>query len=296
MTLTTTATPDPFGSNAMDALCATLRALRLPSIARDLPALLATAEREGWGHMELLRELFQREAAEKRSRRYERNLKASGLSEAYTIDRFDFDLAQRHGIEPGVVRDLVQCDFIRARRNIILAGGVGTGKSHLARTLGLEALKRGFKVLAFNTAELVEMLYKKRSSFHFGKVYGSVRDADLVILDDLAYMTYAPERVEYLFSLIVDRHELERGSTIVTSNTDVTDWWQYFPSKAMGMAFSDRLLEGAQGLKLAGGSIRPTRPPRGLPPRAKNDKGPAPQPASHQEPPPPEPPQAPKGA
>ena len=76
--------------------------------------------------------------------------------------------------------------------------------------------------------------------------------------------------MEFLFSLIVDRHELECGSTIVTSNTDVTEWWQYFPSKAMGMAFSDRLLEGAQGLKLSGGSIRPTRPPRGTngrPPR-----------------------------
>jgi DNA replication protein DnaC len=239
-------------------------------MAQELPALLETAEREGWGRLELLKELFEREAVQKRTRRYERRLKASGLSEAYAIDRFDFELAQKHGIEPGVVRDLAQCEFVRARRNIILAGGVGTGKSHLARTLGIEALKRGFKVLAFNTAELVDTLYAKRSSFHFGKVYGTVRDADLVILDDLAYMPYAPERVEYLFSLIVDRHELEIGSTIVTSNTDVTDWWQYFPSKAMGMAFSDRLLEGAQGLKLSGGSIRPTRPSRGAtgrPPR-----------------------------
>lgn len=270
MTLTTTATPDPFGSNVLEALCATLRSLRLPSMADELPALLETAEREGWGRLELLKELFEREAVQKRSRRYERHLKASGLSEAYAIDRFDFELAQKHGIEPGVVRDLAQCEFIRARRNIILAGGVGTGKSHLARTLGIEALKRGFKVLAFNTAELVDTLYTKRSSFHFGKVYGTVRDADLVILDDLAYLPYAPEQVEYLFSLIVDRHELEIGSTIVTSNTDVTEWWQYFPSKAMGMAFSDRLLEGAQGLKLSGPSIRPTRPPRGTtgrPPR-----------------------------
>lgn len=263
MTLTTTATPDPFRSNVLEALCATLRSLRLPAMAQELPALLETSEREGWGQLELLKELIEREAVEKRTRRYQRHLKASGLSEAYAIERFDFELAQKHGIEPGVVRDLAQCEFIRARRNIILAGGVGTGKSHLARTLGIEALKRGFKVLAFNTAELVDMLYAKRSSFHFGRVYGTVRDAELVILDDLAYMPYAPERVEYLFSLIVDRHELECGSTIVTSNTDVTEWWQYFPSKAMGMAFSDRLLEGAQGLKLSGASIRPTRPPRG---------------------------------
>ncbi|MGH9360945.1 MAG: ATP-binding protein, partial [Thermoanaerobaculia bacterium] len=242
---TTTSASDPLEPNRLEALCATLRALRLPAMALALPGLLDEAEREGWGKLELLAELFEREALEKGTRRYERRLKASGLSEAYALACFDFELAHRHGVEPSVVRDLAQSNYIRARRNIILAGGVGTGKSHLARTLGIEALKRGFKVLAFNTAELVEWLYSKRSSFQFGKVYGAVRDTDLLILDDLAYMPYAPERVEFLFSLIVDRHELAIGSTIVTSNTDVTEWWQYFPSKAMGMAFSDRLLEGA---------------------------------------------------
>lgn len=276
MSATTTVPPDPLGRNALEALRATLRALRLPSMAERLPALLEEAEREGWGKLELLGELFDREAVERGTRRYARYLKASGLSETYALERFDFELAHKHGVEPSVVRDLAQCGYIRSRRNIILAGGVGTGKSHLARTLGIEALKRGFKVIAFNTAELVEMLYSKRSSFQFGRVYGAVRDTELLILDDLAYMPYAPERVEFLFSLIVDRHELQVGSTIVTSNTDVTEWWQYFPSKAMGMAFSDRLLEGAQGLRLTGLSIRPTRPPRGMTPRPERTDRPPP--------------------
>ena len=99
----------------------------------------------------------------------------------------------------------------------------------------------------------------ERNSFQFGKVYSRVRDADLLLFDDLAYMPYAEEKVEFLFSLVVDRHELGRGSTIVTSNTDVTEWWQYFPSKAMGMAFSDRLLDRAQGIRFAGESIRQSR-------------------------------------
>ena len=105
----------------------------------------------------------------------------------------------------------------------------------------------------------VEKLYAKRSSFQFGKYYGSVRDTPLLILDDIAYMPYAPEKAELLFSLVVDRYELKRGSTIATSNTDVTGWWEYFPSKAMGMAFSDRLLDGAQGIRLEGESIRQSR-------------------------------------
>ena len=262
MTTTTTAAPQEPGDNTLEALAAMLRALRLTSMAEELAELLETSQKEGWGQLELLFELFAREETRKRQRRFERNLKVSGLSEAYGLEHFDFDLAREHGLEPSVVRDLAQCEFVPARRNIILAGGVGTGKTFLARTLGVEALKRGYKVLSFNTADLVDMLYSKRSSFHFGKVYKTVRDVHLLALDDLAYLPYAPEKVEFLFSLIVDRHELDLGATIVTSNTDVTEWWQFFPSKAMGMAFSDRLLEGAQGIRLTGDSIRPTRPQR----------------------------------
>ena len=259
----------------LEALCAMLRALRLFPMAEDVPELLEASQKESWGQLELLFELFQREEIRKRQRRFERNLKASGLSEAYGLDHFDFDIAREHGIEPGVVRDLAQCEFVHAHRNVILAGGVGTGKTFIARTLGVEALKRGFKVLSFNTADLVDTLYSKRSSFHFGRVYKRIRDVDLLLLDDLGYMPYAPEKVEFLFSLVVDRHELDCGATVVTSNTDVTDWWQYFPSKAMGMAFSDRLLEGAQGLRLTGDSIRPTRPQRKRPKPAPPENPPS---------------------
>ena len=260
-----TITPDPRGDNSLEALRAMLRSLRLASMAEDVPELLETSQKDGWGQLEFLFELFQREEVRKRQRRFERNLKASSLSEAYGIDQFDFDIAREHGLEPGVVRDLAQCEFVHAHRNIILAGGVGTGKTYLARTLGVEAIKRDFKVLSFNTADLVDMLYSKRNSFHFGKVYKSVRDVDLLVLDEIGYLSYAPEKVEFLFSLVVDRHELDSGATIITSNTDVTQWWQFFPSTSLGMAFSDRLLEGAQGLRLTGGSIRPTRPQRKKP-------------------------------
>jgi DNA replication protein DnaC len=228
---TTTATPDPGRGIHVELLRGILKALRLPDMADELPQLLELAVQEGWGQLE-------------------------PLSDVYGLDHFDFELASEHGLQSSMVRDLAQCDFVRARRNVILAGKVGTGKTYLAKTLGVEALKRGFKVYFFNTSALLEILFSKRSSFHFGKLYAKIRDVDLLILDDLAYLPYSPEKVEYLFSLIVDRYELRAGSTIVTSNTDVTEWWQFFPSKAMGMAFSDRLLEGAQGIRLAGESIR----------------------------------------
>lgn len=153
--------PDPKGENNLDALLAMLRSLRLREMADDLTGLLEESARDGWGQLELLFELFQREDVRKHQRRDERNLKASRLSD-YGIEHFDFDLAREHGLEPSLVRDLAQCEFVRARRNLILAGGVGTGKTYLARTLGREALKRGFKVFVFNTADLLGMLFSKR--------------------------------------------------------------------------------------------------------------------------------------
>lgn len=243
----------------IDSLCAMLRSIRLSGVADEIPPLLQEAAVGEWGHLELLDELFRREKSRKGQRRYENNLKISGLDECYGAEHFDFELAAAHGIGTNVARDLLKCEFLEAERNLILAGPVGTGKTFLAKTLGMEALKRGYKVIYHVTAKMVGMLMSKKDSFRFGQDYRQIRDAPLLILDDLAYLPYNDEKVEYLFSLILDRYELRSGSTIVTSNTDVTEWWKFFPTKAMGMAFSDRLLEGAQGLRFTGKSIRPTR-------------------------------------
>lgn len=249
-------TSNPGDGISVELLCAAIRSQRLFRLAEEVPALLEEAAREGWGHIQILYEIFRREELRISQRRFDRHLKASALSTSYGLDHFDFELAATRGVKGSVVRDLAQCEYLRAHRNVILAGGVGTGKTYLAKTLGVEALKRGFKVFFFNTASLLDFLHAKKNSFQFGKVYTRIRDVDLLILDDLAYLPYTPEKVEYLFSLIVERYEFKETSTIVTSNTDVREWWQFFPSKAMGMAFSDRLLEQAQGIRFSGESIR----------------------------------------
>jgi len=111
-------------------------------------------------------------------------------------------------------------------------------------------------VIFAHTAELVDDLYRQRNSIGFPKLYKKYVTAHAIYLDDLAYMAFEPEKVEYLFRLIFDRTEKKTGPIIVTTNTDVKSWWSFFPSKAMGMAFSDRVLGGAIGIRFTGPSIR----------------------------------------
>ena len=234
--------------------------LRLPGIARVFEERHTRSIDQQMGNLEFLGSLLEEEYLARKQRRFERSVKAGNLDMSDCIENYDFELARSHGVDPAAIRDLIGCEYIRNPRNIVLAGAVGTGKTKLARTLGFEAARREHKAVFEYTRELVENLYKLRDSYTFARVYRYYVNLDLLILDDLAYMPFAPEKVDFLFRLIFDRSEKKTGPVIVTTNTDVKEWWSFFPSKAMGMAFSDRVLGGAVGIKFTGQSIR--RKPR----------------------------------
>jgi len=233
-----------------------LKQLRLKGMAEVFGERYGEAMAQGMGILEFLGRLMEEELDGRRQRRFERLVKDAKLFPSDSIETYDMDLARAHGVDPALVRDLVGCDYIRKPRNIVLAGAVGTGKTRLARTLAFEAARRDFRVIFARTAELVDEFYRQRNSLGFPKLYKKYVTAHAIYLDDLAYLTFDPEKVEYLFRLIFDRTEKKTGPIIVTTNSDVREWWKYFPSKAMGMAFSDRVLGGAIGIRFTGPSIR----------------------------------------
>jgi len=246
---------DPQGYSASD-VANLFASLRLKGIAARFEERYQAAVAAGAGILEFLGALLEEEVMGRDQRRFERLVKAGNLDMSDALENYDFDLAKKHGAHPGKVRDLAGCDYIRQGKNVILAGAVGTGKTRLARLLAFEAVRRDFRAVFENTRELVEKLYNARESYAFGRIYRGYVTAPLLALDDLAYMPFAPEKVEYLFRLVHDRTEKKSGSLIITTNTDVKEWWSFFPSKAMGMAFSDRALGGAIGIKFTGKSIR----------------------------------------
>ncbi|MCI0480728.1 MAG: ATP-binding protein [Candidatus Dadabacteria bacterium] len=230
--------------------------LRLKGISEGFGERYAEFLANGQGVLDFLGKLLEGETGGRKQRRFERLVREGNLDMSDCLERYDFDLGRKHGAEPSMVRDLAGCEYVRKCVNVVLAGGVGTGKSKLARTLAFEAARRDFTACFVNTRELIEELYGKKDSYAFAKVYHRYVNLSLLCLDDLAYMPFAPEKVEYLFRLICDRTEKKTGSLVMTTNSDVREWWSFFPSKAMGMAFSDRVLGGAIGIKFTGPSIR----------------------------------------
>jgi len=242
---------------SIDTIVARLREMKLAAIAEAFQERYQEAVADGTGILEFLGSLLEHETVRRRHNRFERLVKQGNLDQSDALENYDFDLAREHGVEPSQVRDLATCAYVEKRQtNLVLAGRVGTGKTKLARTLAFEAVKRDYKAAFENTRELVDKLYQLRDSYRFAKVYRYYVHVDALCLDDLAYIPFAPEKVEFLFRLVFDRTEKKTGPITVTTNSDVNEWWKFFPSKAMGMAFSDRILGGAVGIMFTGESIR----------------------------------------
>jgi DNA replication protein DnaC len=126
------------------AIRAQARALKLPTVAREGDALARQALSEGWGPLQYLRTLLDAELATRAERAIERRLHAARLPAQKTLAQFDWKRA--HGLERARVEELGRCAWITESRNVVLLGPVGTGKTHLATALGIEAIKRGHHV------------------------------------------------------------------------------------------------------------------------------------------------------
>lgn len=225
--------------------------LKLPTFA-DYPDLLRQCPTDA-GFAELLLELMKRESSSRQENQNRRRLKHAGFPYHKTID--EFDVAQLNGsVSPLFVQELASCQFIKNHQNIIMIGNPGRGKTHLAIALGLKACSLGFNVLFKNAATLSTELCEARENYRLGKLERSIASADLLILDELSYLTFNRHQSELLFKVVSDRSE--RGSVIVTTNLEFSRWTELFENSVMVAALIDRLTFKSHVLDMNGDSFR----------------------------------------
>lgn len=227
------------------------RQLKLPSFSR-YPDILRKANPDT-RFEDLLLELMKIETAQRQENQNRRRLKAAGFPYTKTLE--ELDLTRYDGkLSDLFVNELASCKFISEKKNVVMIGNPGRGKTHLAIGLGLKACSLGMNVLFKNAATLSTELTEAKDNYVLGKLEKRIRQADLLILDEMSYVSFDRFQSEMVFKAVSDRSE--RGSVIVTTNLPFSQWTELFQNTAMVAALVDRLTFKSFVLDMNGDSFR----------------------------------------
>ena len=227
------------------------RQLKIPTFAEYEEILRQADPAADFGT--LLLELMKTETVSRQENQNKRRLKAAGFPYLKTLDEFDCSQLNE-AVSPLFLNELASCQFIRQRQNVVMIGNPRRGKTHLSIALGLKACSQGFNVLFKNAATLSTELCEARDNYRLGKLERTLAKADLLILDELSYLSFNRYQSELLFKVISDRSE--KGSTIVTTNLPFSKWTDLFENTTMVAALIDRLTFRSHVLDMNGESYR----------------------------------------
>ena len=227
------------------------RQLKIPTFA-EYEEVLRQADPSADFAM-LLVELMKAETASRQENQHRRRLKTAGFPYLKTMEEFDCSQLNA-AVSPVFLNELASCQFIAGRQNVVMIGNPGRGKTHLAIALGLKACAQGYHVLFQNAATLSTQLCEARDNYRLGKLERALAKADLLILDELSYLSFNRHQSELLFKVISDRSE--KGSTIVTTNLPFSRWTDLFENTTMVAALIDRLTFRSHVLDMNGDSYR----------------------------------------
>jgi len=229
-----------------------LRDLRLPSFSEHWKRVAETAERTRAPYEEYLAELVHQETNDRRERRIRRRIVEAKFPRLKTLDKFDFDA--QPSVSKDQVLDLARGRFVDEHANVVLMGGVGTGKTHIASALGLACCELGYRVRFVTAAELTNILVESKSADRLSRKLDQLARFDLVIIDELGYVPFDKLGADLLFSFITKVYELR--SLIVTTNLPFGQWNEVFQDKMAAAAVIDRIVHHATILKMDGKSYR----------------------------------------
>jgi DNA replication protein DnaC len=214
-----------------------LKALKLPTMTAECEKVAARCAKENVDHLGFLLQLCELELLERERRAAARRLKAARFPTPKGLDGFDFTAAPT--VNKPLVLELMRCEYIGRRENVILMGGSGTGKTHLATALASEACARGKRVRFFRVTELATLLLEAREERQLTRLRSQLRKVDLLVLDELGYVPASQVGAELLFDVISTAYE--RSSVIVTTNLPFESWTEVLVSERLTGATLDRL-------------------------------------------------------
>jgi DNA replication protein DnaC len=230
------------------------KALKLKAIAEHLEQTTVLAEHRNWTPLQMIDHLFELELQLRQKNRIERCFKQSKLYEKTTIDQFDFTFHGSRKNQKSRIVNLMDLEFIKHRKDIILIGNPGVGKSFLAKCMAYAATQAGIKVLFTTAMDMINHLISAEADHSLLKKLQYYQSQELLVIDEIGYLSLGTQGSNLFFQVISARHE--RKSTVITTNRPFAQWGEIFDNTTVATAIADRLVYNSEILILEGPSYR----------------------------------------
>src|SRR3972149_1080535 len=229
-----------------------LRHLRLSGVLETLEARNRQAIDDKWSYQEFLSRILEDEVERRSQKQLSLRLRRGALNSTKTLEGFDFDY--NPNLNRQQILELATCEFVRQKRNLLICGPTGVGKSHLGQALGQESARQGFDVLFTSVQKMLQHLNGGRADGSWERRMVNYLRPDLLILDDFGLKSIQPPGPEDLYDVINERYE--HGSILLTSNRAPNEWADLFQDPLLASAGLDRLLDRAEVGIVRGPSYR----------------------------------------
>ncbi len=228
--------------------------LKLKALADHLSEALQVAQDKNWSVNETLLHLLDLELDRREQNRIDMRFKQSRLNEKITIDQFDFDHHKSRRDHKQTILNLTHPEFISQKKDVILIGHPGVGKTFLAKCFAYTATLSGLKVLFTTAMDMVNQLIAAEADHSLVKKLAFYESPSLLCVDEIGYLPLGSHGSNLFFQVISSRHQTK--STLITTNRPFSDWGKIFDSTTVATAIADRLVDNSEIMVLEGESYR----------------------------------------